>query len=299
MEKPKGATQPTIDRRDRATLIGATAVLMWSLLASLAAAAKGIPPFQLLAMTFTVAFLAGSAWIVVAYGPHALRQHLRQPRRALLLSLAALYLYHALYFVALDNAPPAEASLINYLWPLLIVMFSAPLAGERLGPAQIIGAVLGFAGTALLILDGAEAATPANMLGYVAAFGCALIWSLYSVLNRRHHAVSSTAIIGVCGLVALLGALSHFAFEPATIIPNTRQWFAALGLGIGPVGLAFLVWDHGAKHGRIALLGVLSYGAPLLSTLLLVALGWAEASLALAAACLMIMSGAALASRAP
>ena len=131
-----------------ATLIGLSAILMWSLLAVLTVATGRIPAFQLLAMTFAIGAMAASAsWIG---RPDAIRA-LKQPPLAWAVGVGGLFGYHALYFVALRLAPPAEAGLLNYLWPLLIVLLSSLLPGERLASHHIIGAVLGLAGTVLLL----------------------------------------------------------------------------------------------------------------------------------------------------
>lgn len=122
-----------------------------------------------------------------------------------------------------------------------------------------------------------------------------LMWSIYSVLSRRWRAVPTSAVAGFCGVTAVLAWVSHFALEQ-TIWPVGWQWAAVAGLGIGPVGLAFYVWDWGVKHGDIKTLGAISYLAPVLSTLLLIAAGRAAASWSLAVACGLIVGGAALAS---
>jgi len=46
--------------------------------------------------------------------------------------VGGLFGYHALFFAAMAHAPAAEANLLNYMWPLLIVLLSAPLLGLRL-----------------------------------------------------------------------------------------------------------------------------------------------------------------------
>jgi drug/metabolite transporter (DMT)-like permease len=75
------------------------------------------------------------------------------------------------------------------------------------------------------------------------------------------------------------------------------QWLAVVALGIGPVGAAFYAWDIGVKRGDIRVLGAASYAAPLLSTGCLVLAGYATASLALAAAALLISAGGLLAAK--
>lgn len=279
----------------RATLIGFVAVLLWALLALFTTWSRGIPPFQLLAMTFAVAALVGAGWLA-ATGQGL--KPLRQPLAAWALSVGGLFGYHFFYFVALGNAPAVDASLIAYLWPLLIVVFSALLPGERLRWFHLAGGVMGLAGAALLVTRGGRSLgfDAAYSLGYLAAVACALTWSAYSVANRRFGKVPTEAVTGFCTAVALLGLVSHLALEE-TVAPTAGQWIAAGLLGLGPVGAAFFVWDHGTKHGNLQVLGASAYAAPLLSTLILVAVGEAEASWAVGLACLLIVGGAVLASR--
>ncbi|KDP84544.1 hypothetical protein CF70_018750 [Cupriavidus sp. SK-3] len=288
------------------TAIGAFALLLWATLPLLTAQARRLPPFELLALSFGVAFLMGLPWLVL---PTRAAPAGRQPGsrgRAWLLAFGAIFLYHALYFYAFAVIPPAEAGLLAYLWPLLMVLFSALAPGGSLGRRQVAAAVLGFLGT-LLIVGGAPQGSPSAssaggqagvVLGYLAALSCALIWSGYSVANRRHGEVPSTTMVSVCGAVALCGALCHFALE-TTVMPDAGEWLAVLLLGAGPTGIAFVAWDHGTKHGRLALLGVLSYGTPLVATLLLVWFGFAMLTWTLACAAALIVGGAALAMMAP
>ena len=279
-------------------MVGAAAVLLWGALAALTVSLRAIPPFQLLAMAFAVAFASGSLWLLLTGGPKRFSLF-RQPLSFWLLAIAGLFAYHALYFVALRLAPAAEANLINYLWPLLIVLLSALVpGGGKLRAAQLAGALMGLAGTALLIGGGGElGGSSAGLWGYSAALSCALVWSSYSVLNRRFAGVPSEAMIGVCGAVALLGFATHLMFEAATIWPAGGEWIALAALGVGPLGLAFLAWDYGTKHGDLPVLGTIAYAAPVLSTLLLVLLGLAPATVELAAACALVVGGAWIATR--
>jgi len=277
----------------QATGIGVVAILLWAALALLTVRAGSIPAFELLALCFATAFLAGIA-VLGSRGWNALAQ-LRQPRQAWFTAFFAIFFYHALYFYALSAAPPARASLIAYLWPLLIVLLSALTAGDaaRLRPRHLVGALLGLMGTWLVVM-GQKSAGPAtgSALGYAAAACCALIWSSYSVINRRFAKTPSAMIVGVCGAVALAGAACHLVFEAATVWPSASQWFAILGLGIGPTGLAFFAWDFATKHGNLPLLGALSYLAPVISTLLLTVAGAVPASGSLFVAAFLVIAGA-------
>jgi drug/metabolite transporter (DMT)-like permease len=295
-------TTPRSNQRDenstslrRGTLVGATAILLWATLAALTTLSGRIPPFQLLAMSFSLAFLIG-LWLWRREGG-PVRRHFRLPASVWALGLYGLFGYHFAYFMALRNAPPVEAGLIAYLWPLLIVLLAAFLPGERLRHHQMIGALAGFAGAALLVTRGQGLVFERQYLtGYSFALACALIWSSYSVLSRRAGHVPTSAVGAFCGATALLALVCHFLFE-TTVWPTGGQWPAVIALGLGPVGAAFYTWDFGVKRGNIQTLGAFAYAAPLLSTLLLIALGLAEPTWILAVACVLIVGGAFIAGR--
>lgn len=277
----------------RATFLGFAAILMWSLLALLTVASGQVPPFQLAAMTFAVGGAIGAVWVSRSGTWRALRQ----PWPVWLLGVTGLFGYHALYFVALRLAPPAEAGLLNYFWPLLIVLFSGLLPGEHLRWYSIVGALLGLAGTVILFLGKGIAPALDYVAGYSAAFCAAFVWAGYSVLSRRFVGVPTAAVAGFCLATALLAAVCHIAFETTVWPRSASEWLAVAALGIGPVGAAFYVWDIGVKRGDIRLLGVASYAAPILSTFFLVLAGFAEASVTLWFAALLIAGGGLLAAK--
>jgi drug/metabolite transporter (DMT)-like permease len=278
-----------------ATLIGLTAILMWSLLTVFTVTTGRIPAFQLAAMTFAIGGLVGCAsWLVRPGGVASLRQ----PLVAWVVGVGGLFGFHALYFLALRLAPPAEAGLLNYLWPLLIVLFSSLLPGERLAPHHIIGALLGLVGTVLLFAGNTGTHYEATQIpGFIAAFTAALVWTAYSVLSRKLKAVPTDAVAGFCLATALLAAAVHFSIE-RTVWPETpAQWLAIVALGIGPVGAAFYAWDIGMKRGDIRVLGAASYATPLLSTAFLIAAGFAQATATIALAALLIAGGGLIAAK--
>ncbi len=281
--------------RNKATAIGFVAILLWSALALLTAQSGVVPPFQLTAMSFAFAGALGALlWL---WQPARIAV-LRQPVKVWALGVGGLFGYHFFYFTALQNAPVVEASLIAYLWPLLIVLFSALLPTEHLRTHHVIGAILGLVGAGLIVTKGgAVTVQPQFVTGYLAALACALIWSGYSVLSRRFADVPSDIVTGFCLATAVLSAICHLALEQTVWPADYWQWLAIAGLGLGPVGLAFFVWDYGVKHGDIQVLGASSYAAPLLSTILLLGLGYGQFSWTIVAACVLITSGAAIAAK--
>lgn len=279
----------------RATLIGFSAVAMWALLALLTAASGNVPPFQLSAITFSIG--TGVGLVAQALSPD-FRKRKKVPGAVWLIGIGGLFGYHFLYFTAIRNAPAVEASLIAYLWPLLIVLGSALMPGERLGWHHVAGALLGLSGAALIVTKGGSFTFESRYaLGYATAAACALFWSGYSLLSRRYQAVPTSTVTWFCAATAALSAFCHLVLEDTVWPAGISEWLAVLGLGLLPVGAAFYAWDFGVKHGNIQVLGAASYAAPLLSTLILIAAGRSEPTISTLAACLLITGGAALAAK--
>ncbi|SHH66652.1 DMT family transporter [Marivita hallyeonensis] len=283
--------------RATATAIGFIAVLLWALLALFTAGSAPVPPFLLNALTFAIGGAVGVIW-VLARGRIAVLRGI--PWRIYAFGTAGLFGYHALYFSALRLAPPAEAGLIAYLWPLLIVLLSGLLPGERLRAGHIVGALISFVGAALIVLRNGASFDASATPGLILAGFCALTWSTYSVVSRRLGSTPTEVVAVFCVFTAILSVPAHVIFETTVWPETTFGWLSVLALGLGPVGLAFYVWDIGVKQGDIQVLGVASYAAPLLSTMVLIAAGFAEPSpILLGAACLITFGAgvAALASR--
>ncbi|KFI30389.1 EamA family transporter [Haematobacter massiliensis] len=286
--------RPRDASRSRATLVGLSAVLLWALLALFTIGSSPVPPLLLNALCFGIGGMVGVVWMAVSGTAHRLRQ---VPLAVYAFGTAGLFGYHILYFTAFRLSPTAETGLIAYLWPLLIVLGSALLPGERLRAAHVAGALLAFSGATLIIL-GKGSNGEASGLGQMLAFGCALTWAAYSLISRRLGAVPTESVAVFCIATAVLSALAHVMFEPTIWPKDLTGWVCVVLLGLGPVGIAFYTWDVGVKRGDVQLLGVASYAAPLLSTVALIVAGIAEASVTLLLAALLITGGAALAARA-
>jgi drug/metabolite transporter (DMT)-like permease len=278
-----------------ATALGVGAILLWATLASLTALKGPLPPFQ----TTAIVFVIGGVFIILVAAARGRAGMLRPTWASLALGVYGLFVYHALYFAALSLAPPAEASLITSLWALLTVLFSGLLPGHRLRVTHVAGALLGFTAAILLVHDklGAGSGAAGARWGYLLALGCAVVWSSYSVASRLLAAVPSESLAVPSLITAVMAGLCSLAFETWVAPAGIASWAALVGLGLGPLGAAFLLWDIGMKQGNVPLLGVLSYAALILSTALLIALGFAEPAWTLAAACALMVAAALVATR--
>lgn len=279
----------------RATLVGVAAILMWSLLALLSSFSGDVPLFLLCAFSFGGATIVG----LIATGRNPTAQLVpKAPVLAWIVGIGGLFGYHFFYFSAVRNAPVIEANLINYLWPLLIVLGSALMPGEGLRWHHVAGTVIGLAGTVLIISDGASFAFDARYsAGYGLGILAAVTWAGYSLISRRFSSVPTRIVTWFCLGAAVLSLACHLLVEETILPEGATQWTAVILMGLMPVGGAFFVWDYGIKHGNIQILGAASYAAPLLSTLLLIAFGIGVMTVQIAIACLLITGGAVLASR--
>lgn len=279
-----------------ATWIGGVSILLWGTLALLTKLSGGeIPEFQLMAMTFGIAFvLMCGRWLLAG---HTGIRYLRQSPFAWCIGIVGLFGYHFAYFKAMTLAPAVEVSLLAYLWPLLIVLFSALLPGESLRKQHVIGAVVALVGCWLLISRNTGGLSWERLPGYLVALACALIWSSYSVLSRLVRSVPTDAVGWFCGMTAVLALVCHLMWEDTVWPAGLVQWIGVVGLGLGPVGIAFFTWDYGVKHGNIQLLGTLAYSAPLISVVLLILAGYGEATVAVMSASILIVIGSLIAGR--
>jgi drug/metabolite transporter (DMT)-like permease len=279
----------------RANLLALGAIALWASLAALGVSLAHVPPFLLTGM----ALLVGSV-IALPLSRFDFRQW-RVPAPTLALGVYGLFGFHFLLFIALRHAPPVQANLVNYLWPLGIVLM-APLflPGMTLTRRHLLAAVVGFAGAALAILggrpDGGGDAAPLWAWGYIPAAASAFIWASYSLMTQRVRAFP-TAAIGSFALVSgLLALLCHAWLEPAVTL-TARDWALIALLGLGPLGGAFFLWDAALKRGDPRQIGVLSFLTPLLSTLTLLWVRGETPSASVALAAVLIIGAAVVATR--
>ncbi len=274
-----------------ANLLALGAIGLWASLAALGVSLSHVPPFLLTG----VSLLIGSL-IALPLSRWNWRQW-RVPLSTLALGVYGLFGFHFLLFIALRHAPPVQANLVNYLWPLgIVVMAPLFLPGLRLTRAHVIAAFLGFGGAALAILGRADGTQATWAWGYLPALGSAFIWASYSLLTRRVAAFPTAAIGSFAAVSGLLSLLCHLWLEPAAAL-SARDWLLIAVLGLGPLGGAFFFWDAALKRGDARQIGVLSFLTPLLSTLLLLAMRGERPSATVLLAALLIIGAAVIATR--
>ncbi len=276
----------------RADFLAIGAIALWASLATLATLLVHVPPLLLTGIGLIIGSLISlplsgfkiSAWKI--------------PFKTLLVGVYGLFGYHLMLFIALQSAPAVEANLVNYLWPLLIVVLS-PLFTKslRLGVRHVLAASAGFLGAALAITSSGQFSGSVGFeLGYLFALAAALIWATYSLLTTKLPAFPTSAI-GLFGLVSgVLAIVAHFVLEEPAVI-TTTDWLLLIVLGLGPLGGAFYFWDAALKIGDPRRIGLLAFLTPLLSTTMLLIVSGRELSIQLLLATALIVGGAVLGSQ--
>jgi drug/metabolite transporter (DMT)-like permease len=255
-----------INHIPRFVLYAVSAIFIWSTLAILGSFTIMVPSFLLVGISLCVSGLISLVKV----------KEWRVPVRTFLIGVGGIFGYHFLIFLAYKYAPIIEANLLNYLWPLLIVILSPLfLPAYRLRPHHVIGAFIGLSGASLIITEGKLVISGTNLLGYLFAAAAALVWSTYSLLTKRVPSFPTAAIGGFCLVSGVISLIIYFigAWSSRVYSPSVVEWISMICLGLGPMGSAFFLWDKSLKEGDPRIVGSLSYLTPLLSTLWLIFIG--------------------------
>lgn len=278
----------------KADLLALGAILMWASLAALGVSLAHVPPFLLTGLGLLVGSVLAlplSRFRLAAW---------RVPLPTLALGVYGLFGFHLLLFIALRTAPALQANLINYLWPLgMVVLAPLLLPGLRWRAPQVAAALLGFAGAAVVILGRGKGGFDGRWhAGYLLALGSALVWSSYSLLTRRVPAFPTSAVGSFAAVSGLLSLACHAMWEPAVSL-GARDLALIAALGLGPLGGAFFLWDAALKAGDPRRIGLLAFLTPLLSTAVVIAVTGQALTASLVLGAVMIVGAAAWGSRAP
>jgi drug/metabolite transporter (DMT)-like permease len=268
-----------------ATLLALITILLWSFLGYLGARVSHVPPFLVVGVALCISGLVSSFRL----------RDWRVPLTTLLVGIGGIFGYHFLYFSAFHYAPAVEVNLMNYLWPLLIVLLSPVyLPSYQLRPHHLLGALMGLGGAGLIITGGRLSLDFANLWGYLLAAGAALVWASYSLMTKRLPPFGTAAVGSFCLASGLLSigayALSSSGFGLNAL--SKSDWVSLVLLGAGPMGAAFFSWDASLKRGDPRIIGSLAYLTPLTSTLVLVLIGGYAISLISGLAMALIVGGA-------
>ncbi len=250
------------------TGVGALAIPLWATWPALAVSAASIPAFEFLTIAFSVGLLM----------LRCLERHRDEgstrPGRAgsgivpVLSCALGLCGANAFFILATGYIPPAQANLISYLWPIMVVSFGGIIGLFRLRARHFLGLGLGFGGAAVVI-GGSTVAASWTGIGLAFLSGCS--WAAYCLFRMREGIAAANVLASACGLSAVICACAHIALVQ-TVMPALGPLLAAVAVGIAPLALANLAWDQGLRRGDGQLLAVMAYATPLASAMILIEL---------------------------
>jgi drug/metabolite transporter (DMT)-like permease len=276
----------------KSDLLALSTIMLWGSLAALSVSLSDVPPLLMTGLGLLVGSL-----ISLPLSKFRLASW-RVPLGTLAVGVYGLFGFHFFLFAALKIAPSAQANLVNYLWPVLIVALTPIfLRGFRLNLWHLLAVLLGFIGAAIAILGGQSLTELATFfeaeasLGYLFALIAAVIWATYSLMTKRVPAFDTAAIGGFALVAGLLALGSHVLFEPAAELAG-GDWLIIVLMGLGPLGGAFYLWDAALKLGDTRRLGILAFLTPLISTGLLLLTQGQPLTLSLATATALIIAAA-------
>lgn len=280
----------------KATLAGCFALMLWSTSGILVANLKQLPVFEVLTLAFITCFLLSSSWITLRNE----WPQVRQPLKLWIIGVTGVCGCDFLFISAFHYAPAAHVDLINYLWPVFMIIFASFIPGERVKLQHIIACGFGFYGIYILLTQrlGIQSIPSDYLPGYGLALLEAIIWSLYAISLRYYRQTHILNVGLYCGFGAILSFICHMQFE-TFVVPSFQQFGLILYMGLATQGLAFISWAYGIRHGNYSLLAVMSYFTPLVSVALLVAFGFTPSSSVLWISSTLIVFAFALASYEP
>jgi drug/metabolite transporter (DMT)-like permease len=250
------------------TLVGGLSIPLWATWPALSLQMRDMPPLESLTIGFTVGWLVLERLEPQCRGPASSGISALAWIPALAFALgeagSATFFLWATYYIG-----PAEANLIMYLWPAMIVGFGAIAGIFRLQLRHYIGMALGFLGAAMLIGVGTLSL---SYMGVTLAVLAGVSWASYCLFRLRWKGDTGPILTRGFGISAIVCAVLHLMLEHS-VMPGIGSAGAAVLVGIVPAAFANLAWDKGFRRGDSQLLAVAAYGTPLCSALLLSLLG--------------------------
>jgi len=256
-----------MDKRKSSFIYVGLSIILW---ASTAAIGKllltEITGLQLIFYTFPFTIIS---LFLIAWSQNKLRL-LRQYTKTDYLRMIGMgflgcYLYYLLLFGALKNAPAQEAFIVNYLWPVMVVIFAALLLKEQLTWRKVLGILISFIGVYIVITKGDVLGfTFSNLKADLFSLVSAIAYGLFSVLGKKddYERLTSILVYYVFGFIFV--AITVFLVSSVPIV-SFKQLIGLAWLGVMTNGLAFVFWFKALEYGDTAKMANYAFLAPFLS----------------------------------
>ena len=245
-------------------------VLIWSTLATVVKLVlKDIPNFQALAISSAFAFV----FLLILNIINGSIKEMKHYRIKDCLTMAGLgflglFMYSALYYYGIAELGSQEACILNYLWPMMIVIFACIILKERITVKKIIAMLMSFAGIVVLTLGSGGVSSGNRLFGIIACVTAAVCYGLFSVLNKKHSLNQNVTMIWIWFTTAVCSLVLSLIFENWQPIAGV-QWLGIAWLGIVVNAVAYLLWAIALKGASdSAKIANLAYLVPFISIII-------------------------------
>ena len=242
-------------------------VSIWSTLATVAKLLlSDIPNLEALAISSLFAFL----FLVVINIKNGMIKELKKYSLKDYLKMAGLgflglFMYSALYYFGITQLTSQEACILNYLWPIMLVLFSCIILKEKLTVIKAVAMLCSFAGIIILSTGSGTASGEKAVAGIVSCIVAAACYGLFSVLNKKADYNQNIAMMIIWLTTAVCSAITG-AFTEEWVAIRPTQWLGLIWLGVVIDAVAYLLWAialRGAEN--TAKIANLAYLTPFLS----------------------------------
>lgn len=270
-----------------------TTIFMWSTLAAVVKLLlSDIPNLQALAISSYIS--SGFLLIVNVFtGKIKVMKTLNLKDIGIIsgLGFIGLFVYSALYYYGLSQLTSQEACIVNYLWPIMLVIFSCFILKEKLTAMKAVAMVCSFVGIVVLSMGSGENTDGNVTLGIVSCIIAAACYGLFSVLNKKFNYDQSISMMIFWLVAAVCSTILGLVTEEWVSLDG-KQWLGMLWLGIVVDAIAYLLWTlalNGASN--TAKIANIAYLTPFLSLVVSALLLKEEITLRAVAALVFIIGG--------
>lgn len=184
------------------------------------------------------------------------------------LGFIGLFLYSGLYYYGLTQLSSQEACIVNYLWPMMLVLFSTIILKEKLTVVKAVAMISSFIGVVILSVGSGSSGNGNMMLGIGSCVVAAACYGLFSVLNKKANYDQNIAMMVMWLVVAVCSAVFGLAIEDWKPVVG-MQWLGMLWMGVVVNAIAYLIWALALNADKnSARIANLAYLTPFLSLII-------------------------------
>ncbi len=245
-------TKVQMDNQKKAYLCAAMVVLLWATAASaFKISLRHIDVLSLLFYASVVSTLVFFVHLLLSKKLNLLRTFSKSDYlHSALLGFLNPFLYYTVLFKAYSLLPAQEAQPLNFIWPIMLVLLSIPLLGQKIGLKDILATFICFAGVLVISTRGDILGLRfTNVTGVCLATGSSIIWALFWIYNVRDNRDETARMFLNFAFGSVVTFLAMLLFADAKI-PSPRGLLGAAYVGLFEMGITFLLWLKALKLSK-------------------------------------------------